>query len=56
MDIMGWSDTAMAKRYQHVTDKVRPDIAKRVGGLVWEAAAGDEGKGGGVTGEAVGTE
>jgi len=41
MDIMGWSNTAMAKRYQHVTDKVRHDIAKRVDGLIWEAS-GDE--------------
>jgi len=39
MGIMGWSSTAMAARYQHMTDPIRRDIAKRVGGLLW--AAGD---------------
>jgi hypothetical protein len=32
----------MAARYQHVTDPIRRDIAKRVRGLIWspnEAAA-----------------
>jgi integrase len=28
----------MAARYQHVTDPIRADIAKRVGGLIWKAA------------------
>ncbi|MEU8663016.1 tyrosine-type recombinase/integrase [Actinoplanes philippinensis] len=36
MDIMGWATTGMAARYQHVTDPVRADIAKRVGGLIWQ--------------------
>jgi hypothetical protein len=36
MGIMGWSSTAMAKRYQHITDPIRADIAKRVGGLIWK--------------------
>jgi integrase len=41
---MGWSTTAMAARYQHVTDPIRQDIAARVGGLVWAPEAeGDEG-------------
>ncbi|GAA3736110.1 hypothetical protein GCM10022225_18550 [Plantactinospora mayteni] len=35
--IMGWSNSAMAVRYQHLTTQVRRDIAKRVGGLLWEA-------------------
>lgn len=38
MAIMGWSSTAMAARYQHVTDAIRQDVAKRVGGLLWERA------------------
>jgi len=37
---MGWSSTAMAARYQHITDPIRRDIAKRVGGLLW--APGDD--------------
>lgn len=36
MDIMGWSNSAMAKRYQHLTAQVRRDIAKQVGGLLWK--------------------
>lgn len=35
MSIMGWSSTAMAARYQHVTDPIRQDVAKRVGGVLW---------------------
>jgi integrase len=31
MAIMGWSSTAMAARYQHVTDRIRRGVAKRVG-------------------------
>lgn len=38
MGLMGWSTTAMAARYQHITDHVRRDIAKRIGGLIWEPA------------------
>jgi integrase len=37
MDVMGWSNTAMAARYQHVTAAVQRDIAGRVGGLIWQA-------------------
>ncbi|MGX7669277.1 tyrosine-type recombinase/integrase [Plantactinospora sp. DSM 117369] len=37
MGIMGWSNSAIAVRYQHLTTQVRRDIAKRVGGLLWEA-------------------
>lgn len=36
MSIMGWSSPAMAKRYQHVLDAIRKDVANRVGGLLWD--------------------
>ena len=35
MGIMGWSSTAMAARYQHVTDPIRQVVAAQVGGLLW---------------------
>ena len=35
MGIMGWSSTAMAARYQHVTDPIRHEVASRVDGLLW---------------------
>jgi integrase len=35
MGIIGWSTTATAARYQRVTDPIRRDVARRVGGLVW---------------------
>ncbi|WDZ90957.1 hypothetical protein [Nocardiopsis sp. HUAS JQ3] len=31
------------KRYQHVVDEVRTDVADRVGGLIWEAPQSEEG-------------
>ncbi|MBY8877511.1 tyrosine-type recombinase/integrase [Actinacidiphila acidipaludis] len=40
MQIMGWSSTAMAARYQHVTAGILRDVAERVGGLIWEVAKG----------------
>ena len=40
MGLMGWSTTAMAARYQHITGAVRGGVAERVGGLIWGAAAG----------------
>jgi integrase len=36
MDFMGWSNSAMAKRYQHVTAVLRDDIAKRLSGFLWQ--------------------
>lgn len=39
MDVMGWSETSVAARYQHVTDEVVTGIADRVGGLYWQADA-----------------
>lgn len=46
MSVMGWSSTAMAARYQHVTDPIRQDVARRIGGLLWtpENTSGTEGK------------
>lgn len=41
MGIMGWSSTAMAARYQHVTDPIRRAVADQIGGLLWS----DEGPG-----------
>lgn len=38
MQIMGWSSTAVAARYQHVTGGILADVAQRVGGLIWEVA------------------
>jgi integrase len=35
MSVMGWSSTSMAARYQHVTDPIRRDVARRIGGLLW---------------------
>ncbi|WP_407566011.1 tyrosine-type recombinase/integrase [Streptomyces sp. 184] len=42
VQIMGWSSTAMAARYQHVTGGILGDVAKRVGGLVWDVAQGTD--------------
>jgi len=38
MSVMGWSSTAMAARYQHVTDPIRRDVARRMGSLLWSPA------------------
>ncbi|RKE20045.1 hypothetical protein BX266_3386 [Streptomyces sp. TLI_171] len=43
MQIMGWSSTAMAARYQHVTSGILQDVAERVGGLIWEVAEDADG-------------
>jgi integrase len=37
MALMGWSSATMAKRYQHLIDTIRRDVAKQVGGLLWDA-------------------
>jgi hypothetical protein len=39
MGLMGWSSTAMAARYQHITEPVRRDIAIRLGTLIWTSSA-----------------
>jgi hypothetical protein len=41
----------MARRYQHLTAQIRRDIARQVGGLLWDTApsspdVGDEGAAG----------
>jgi len=36
MSLMGWSNTAMAARYQHVVASIRRDVATKVGGLPWK--------------------
>jgi integrase len=41
MSIMGWSSTSMAARYQHVTDPIRRDVARRIGGLLWADEPGE---------------
>jgi integrase len=40
MDLMGWANTAMASRYQHVTAPVLRDVAERIGGLLWRTEDG----------------
>jgi hypothetical protein len=35
MAIMGWSSASMAKRYQHVTDPLLQDTARKVQGALW---------------------
>jgi integrase len=40
MGIMGWSSTAMAARYQHVTDPIRHTVAAQFGGLLWAVEKG----------------
>ncbi|GAB3914612.1 tyrosine-type recombinase/integrase [Kibdelosporangium lantanae] len=52
MGIMGWSNTAMAARYQHITATIRRDVAQRVGELLWQSA---ERTGEDDNGDAVGT-
>ena len=46
MSIMGWSNTAMTARYQHVTSAIQRDIANRVGGLIWQVSGNPSGEGG----------
>jgi integrase len=36
MAVMGWSNTAMAARYQHIIAAIRRDVANSVGGLLWK--------------------
>jgi integrase len=37
MGVMGWSNTAMAARYQHIIAAIRRDVASSVGGLLWQS-------------------
>jgi integrase len=36
MDVMGWSDSAMVRRYAHVTARLRREIADRLNAHLWE--------------------
>lgn len=43
MGLMGWSNTTMTTRYQHLTPELRRDVADQVGGLLWTPPeTGDE--------------
>ena len=53
MGLMGWSNSAMAKRYQHITEQVRRDVAERVGGLLWHQPDRDDGPEDGAAGALV---
>ena len=46
MGVMGWSNTKMAARYQHITATIRRDVADRVGGLLWKPEDDASGSGG----------
>ncbi len=39
MTIMGWSNTAMAARYQHIIAAIKRDVATSDGGLLWKTAS-----------------
>lgn len=39
MVVMGWSNTAMAARYQQIIAATRRDVATSVGGLLWNPEA-----------------
>jgi integrase len=43
MDVMGWSEASMVRRYQHVPDEIRQGIAKQLDGLLWCAEDPDDG-------------
>lgn len=36
MEFMGWSNSAMTKRYQHITSTLRQDVAERLNGYFWK--------------------
>lgn len=42
MEIMGWSEASMAKRYMHVPNELVAAIADQVGDLVWSSTADTE--------------
>ncbi|GGL05383.1 tyrosine-type recombinase/integrase [Mangrovihabitans endophyticus] len=39
MGIMGWSNSGMTRRYQHLTAEVRRDVASRIDNLLWSPHA-----------------
>jgi integrase len=38
MSVLGWSTTAMASRYTHVTGAVQADLAARLDALLWSSS------------------
>jgi integrase len=42
MGVMGWSSTAMAARYQHITAPIQRDVARRVETLLWGTSDDDD--------------
>lgn len=42
MGIMGWSNTAMTRRYAHMVDPIRHETASRIDGLLWSVEAPDK--------------
>jgi hypothetical protein len=40
MDVMGWSNGAIVKRYAHVTARLRRDIADRLNSYLWQNKSG----------------
>jgi hypothetical protein len=43
MAMMGWSSTSMRKRYQHITEQLRRDVADQLNGYFWKSAGPAEG-------------
>ncbi|MGL4174267.1 MAG: tyrosine-type recombinase/integrase [Actinomycetota bacterium] len=39
MGLMGWSTTAMAGRYAHVTAPIRQEVANQIDGLLWDLSS-----------------
>ncbi|PZS18438.1 MAG: site-specific integrase, partial [Pseudonocardiales bacterium] len=42
MDIMGWSDASIAKRYMHVPRELVTAIAAEIGALMWAKTDADD--------------
>jgi integrase len=42
MDLMRWSSSSMAARYQHVTNDLRHNIAGSAGTLIWGATGTEQ--------------
>ncbi|WP_326945768.1 tyrosine-type recombinase/integrase [Amycolatopsis sp. NBC_01307] len=38
MEIMGWSNSSQAKRYQHVTEAMQSNVAQQINSFFWKAA------------------
>jgi integrase len=38
MDILGWSNSSLTVRYQHVVDELKQEAARRIEGLLWGQA------------------